>query len=166
MHLVRIHFYVVDINPYWYQRLLLKQFLDQTSSPGSEAACPLIHLDFRDEASQTEKEEDPPIIPELKDQEIQTDLCESDPISILEDKSDKSSNVGESQSNTKLNSCPNIYIISSCDESLPDASSTANLDEQLSFDINQLKYCVETDIVDDFVLLWREAIIIMWWKAV
>ena len=130
----------------------VRKYLDQTSSPGSEAACPLIHLDFRDEASQTE-EEDPPIIPDLKDQEIQTDLCESDPISILEDKSDKSSNVGESQSNTKLNSCPNIYFISSCDESLPDASSTANLDEQFSFDINQLKYCMETDIVDDFVLL-------------
>ena len=32
-------------------------------------------------------------------------------------------------------------------------STTANLDEQLNFDINQLKYCIETDIVDDFVLL-------------
>ena len=72
---------------------------------------------------------------------------------IVEDKSDKSSNVGQSQSSTKLNSCPNIYFISSCDESLPDASSTANLDEHFSFDINQLKYCMETDIVDDFVLL-------------
>ena len=131
---------------------IFRKYLDQTSSPGSEAACPLIHLDFRDEASQTE-EEDPPIIPDLKDQEIQTDLGESDQISNLEDKSDKSSYVGESQSSTKLYSCPNIYFISSCDESLPDASSTANLDEQLNFDINQLKYCMETDIVDDFVLL-------------
>ena len=128
------------------------KYLDQTSSPGSEAACPLIHLDFRDEAAQTE-EEDTPIIPDLKDQEIQTDLCVSDQISILEDKSDKSSNVGQFQSNTKLNSCPNIYFISSCEENLADASTAENLDEQLSFDINQLNYCLETDIVDDFVLL-------------
>ena len=72
---------------------------------------------------------------------------------IVEDKSDKSSNVGQSQSSTKLNSCPNICFLSSCEEDLPDASNAANLDEQLSFDINQLKYCLETDIVDDFVLL-------------
>ena len=71
----------------------------------------------------------------------------------MKDESDEASNVGQSQSNTKLNSCPNIYLMSSCGENLPEASTTANLDEQLNFDINQLKYCMETDIVDDFVLV-------------
>ena len=125
-------------------------YLDQTT-PGSEAACHLIHLDSRDQASQTEGAPHTP--PDFKDKETQTDVCESDQNSTLKDKRDGVLNVGQSQSNTKLNSCPNIYLMSSCGENLPEATRTANLDEQLNFDINQLKYCIETDIVDDFVLL-------------
>ena len=109
-------------------------------------------MDFRDEAAQTE--EDPPNLPDLKDQEIQTDdICESDQTSNLEHNSDEVSNNPIQQSNRKSYSCPNIYFMSSYGENLPEASTSFNLDEKFSFDINQLNYCMETDIVDDFVIL-------------
>ena len=108
-------------------------------------------MDFRDEAAQTE--EGPPNLPDLKDQEIQTDICESDQTSNSEDNSDAVLNNPIQQSITKRHSCPNIYLMSSCGDNFPEASTSSNLDEKLNFDISQLNYCMETDIVDDFVIL-------------
>ena len=125
---------------------------DKTSSPSSEAACHLIHLDFRDEAMQTE--EAPLIVSDLKNQETQTDLNQPN-LSFVKDKTEDMSNTGQSQyqSGTKSNSCPNICFRASSAESLPNELTADSYNETLNFDINQLKYCMETDIVDDFVLL-------------
>ena len=105
------------------------------------------------------------ISPVLKNQEAQTDLSEFDLIGNYEGKSDETLQ----QSNLAMSSCPNIHLEFSRGEDLEEVKKDEEVLEILDFngddegdpddednfnlDFSQLKYCLETAIVDDFVVL-------------
>ena len=107
---------------------------------GGEVACHLIHKDYRDAETQSElvNENDE------KDAENKTETLES------ETQTDEISTTEESTSCYNNSSCPNIRL-----NTMNEDEITIDFfeDEDLRVDLEQLKYCLETAIVDDYVIL-------------
>ena len=93
-----------------------------------EVACHLIHTDYKDSETQT----DFPI--ENNDEETQTEDLNIVNEEILH------------------GSCPNIRLNGAEPEPVQPVIDFFE-DEDLRFDLEQLKYCLETAIVDDYVIL-------------
>jgi len=120
--------------------LRIQQALEHNQDAGGEVACHLIHKDYRDAETQSElvnenDEKDAKIKPETLESETQTDE-----ISTTE----------ESTSCYNNSSCPNIRL-----NTMNEDEITIDFfeDEDLRVDLEQLKYCLETAIVDDYVIL-------------
>ena len=107
----------------------------------TEVTCHLTHTDFKDEHSQTLEITKMAMI----DQEVQTeDIVEEDSFDIKKKHTD----------NFQIHSCPNLNLLqNNLNNVLADESRETSSEENINFDLDQLKYCLETDIVDDFVML-------------
>ena len=88
----------------------------------------MIHTDYTDSETQTD------FHPEIVDEEIQTE------------------NVIEDAELPLHGSCPNIRL-NGADPEPPEPVIDFFEDEDLRFDLEQLKFCLETAIVDDYVIL-------------
>ena len=79
------------------------------------------------------------------DQEVQTeDIMDEDSFNIKKKDTD----------NSQIHSCPNLNLLqNNLNNVLADESRETSSEENINFDLDQLKYCLETDIVDDFVML-------------
>ena len=132
------------------------------SAEAPEVACPLIHTDFRDEECQTEDQPDHSS-PEKEEPAPNCELRSVDNNNNDDINSDDNNHDTYNDDNHtvifRVRSCPNVHLWQGHEsEMCPEAETEKKLEESLDFDLNQLKYCLETDIIDDFVVLW----LILW----
>ena len=127
------------------------------SAEAPEVACPLIHTDFRDEECQTEDQPDHSS-PEKEEPAPNCELRSVDNNNNDDINSDDNNHDTYNDDNHavifRVRSCPNVHLWQGYEsEMCPEAETEKKLEESLDFDLNQLKYCLETDIIDDFVVL-------------